>query len=155
MKTHLIVRHTGEGKGYVADLVASDLLIFLSVDYQYLIVLIPPGGNLMTLIVDFHNGNVRRSLIMGKMSCVPFGSRGSFHSESFPLSFAWNSSSTTPLSPPENQTSHTTLLHNTISHPGSVRSIFLGLLAATKASFSALKLSTTSSSAKASAISSF
>ena len=29
---HLIVGHTGEGEGHVADLVASDFLIFLSVD---------------------------------------------------------------------------------------------------------------------------
>ena len=42
--SHLIVRHTSEWERHVADLMASDLFIFLGVDDQNFVVLIPPVG---------------------------------------------------------------------------------------------------------------
>ena len=74
MKNHLVVRHTREGKGYVADLVTSDLLVFFGVDYQYLVVLISPAGACL-LILQYRvfmitMGIFNRSLIIFGNTCT-------------------------------------------------------------------------------------
>ena len=74
MKNHLVVRHTREGKGYVADLVTSDFLVFLGVDYQYLVVLISPAGACLLIlryrVFMITMGIFNRSLIIFGNTCT-------------------------------------------------------------------------------------